>query len=75
MAAVAIRNHLSRVMGEQRLKIQDVASRSGLAFTTVFDLYHGRAKRLDLETLNALCRVLGVQPGDLFSYVPDEPTA
>lgn len=75
MAAVAIRNHLSRVMGEQRLKIQDVASRSGLAYTTVFDLYHGRAKRLDLETLNALCRVLGVQPGDLFSYVPDEPAA
>jgi putative transcriptional regulator len=75
MTAVAIRNHLSRVMGEQRLKIQDVASRSGLAYTTVFDLYHGRAKRLDLETLNALCRVLGVQPGDLFSYVPDEPAA
>ena len=75
MPAVAIRNHLSRVMGEQRLKIQDVASRSGLAYTTVFDLYHGRAKRLDLETLNALCRVLGVQPGDLFSYVPDEPAA
>ncbi len=72
MGSVAIRNHLSRVMGERRLKIQDVASRSGLAYTTVFTLYHDKARRIDLATLKALCRTLDAQVGDLFEYVPDE---
>jgi len=75
MRAVAIRNHLSRVMGERRLKIQDVADRSGLAYTTVFALYHDKARRIDLATLDALCRALGVQVSDLFEYVPDTPAA
>ena len=70
---MAIRNRLSRVMGERRLKIQDVAARSGLAYTTVFALYHDKARRIDLATLDALCRTLRVQVGDLFEYVPDEP--
>jgi putative transcriptional regulator len=70
--ATAIRNHLSRVMGGRRLKIQDVASRSGLAYTTVFALYHDKARRIDLSTLDALCHTLDAQVGDLFEYVPDE---
>ena len=61
-------NHLSRVMGERRLNIQEVARRSGLAYTTVFDLYHARAKRPDLDTLNALCRALRIGVGDLLEY-------
>lgn len=75
MRPVAIRNRLSRVMGEKRKKIQDVAAEAGLAYTTVFTLYHDRAQRIDLATLDKLCRVLGVQVGDLFEYVPDEPAA
>ena len=72
MGSVAIRNHLSRLMGERRLKIQDVASRSGLAYTTVFALYHDKARRVDLATLNALCRALETGVGDLFEYVPED---
>jgi len=72
MRTVAIRNRLSRVMGERRLKIQDVADRAGLAYTTVFALYHDKARRVDLATLDRLCRVLNVGVGDLFEYVPDE---
>jgi putative transcriptional regulator len=59
-------------MGERRLKIADVARQSGLSYQTVFDLYHGKAQRIDLATLDKLCRVLGVPVGELFEYVPDE---
>lgn len=31
----------------------------------------GNFRRLDLATLDALCRMLNVQPGDLVEYVPD----
>jgi hypothetical protein len=30
-------------------------------------------RRLDLETLNALCHVLKLKPGELLAYTPDKP--
>jgi putative transcriptional regulator len=53
-----IENKLSEVMGRKRLKISDVIEMTGLARNTVAELYHGRAKRVDLETLDKLCRAL-----------------
>jgi hypothetical protein len=53
---MAIRTYLSRVMGERRVKIQDVAGRSGLAYTTVFALYHDQARWIDLSTLGGVPR-------------------
>lgn len=62
-------NHLSREMGARRLTIQQVANASGLAYSTVLDLYHDRAKRLDVRTLDALCKAVGVASlGELFEY-------
>jgi putative transcriptional regulator len=70
-----IKNHVSRVMGEQRLNIQDVARRASIDYGIVFRLYHDRAKRVDLETLDKLCGALGVGVGDLFEYLPASQTA
>jgi len=75
MTRMAIRNRVSRVMGERRLNIQDLARLSGLSYTTVFHLYHGSAQRIDLTTLDKLCGALNVAVGDLLEYVPDDPAA
>lgn len=56
-----IENKLSEVMGRKRLKISDVIEMTGLARNTVAELYHGRAKRVDLETLDKLCTALGCE--------------
>ena len=62
-------NHVSRVMGERRLSIAETARRAGLAYTVVFGLYHGSVKRVDLDTLDALCEALEVESiNDLFEY-------
>ncbi len=47
---------------------------SGLSYQTVYHLLRKpwRVKRLDMETLTALCRFLDCQPGDLLTYDPDE---
>lgn len=67
-------NHLSREMGARRLTIQQVAKASGLAYSTVLDLYHDRAKRMDWRTLDAICKAIGVESlGELFEYRPDVP--
>jgi putative transcriptional regulator len=73
--APVIVNRLSRLMGERRLSIQDVAEGTGLAYSGLHALYHDKAKRLDVETLNKLCNFFGVGPGEIFEWTPDETPA
>lgn len=67
-----IHNRISRLMGERRLTISETARRAGLAYTTVHALFHDTVTRLDVDTLDALCRALEVSSvADLFEYAPD----
>jgi putative transcriptional regulator len=66
-----IKCHLSRLMGERKLKISDVARDTGLHRNTVALLYHETATRVDLPAVEALCRYFGIQVGDLFEVVDD----
>lgn len=62
---------LHELMGKERLKIADVARKTGLAWETVAAVYHGKAKAISLDTIDAICRALDCQPGDLMVYTPD----
>ena len=66
-----IRCHLSRLMGERKMKIADVSRATGLHRNTITLLYKETATRVDLETMDKLCELFGCQVGDLFEYVPD----
>ncbi len=63
-----IENRLSEIMGRKRLKISEVLEGTGLARNTVADLYHGRAKGVQFETLDKLCTYLGVEVGELLTH-------
>ncbi len=67
-----VRVHLSRLMGEKRLKIADIERDTGLSRTTLSRLYHEKAGRLDFDTLETLCRYLEVQVGDLLEVSDEE---
>ena len=67
-----VRVHLSRLMGERRVKIADLERDTGLSRTTLSRLYHEKAGRLDFETLEILCRYLDVGVGDLLEVTDDE---
>ncbi len=68
-----IRCHLSRLMGERKLKIIDVARETGLHRNTITLLYNETATRVDLETVDALCRFFGCEIGQLLEFVDDKP--
>ncbi|MGG4106741.1 helix-turn-helix transcriptional regulator [Paenibacillus lautus] len=64
-------NHISEIMGRKRLKVAHVAAGTGLAINTVSGLYHGTAKRVDLETLDKLATFLEVSSiAELLEFVP-----
>lgn len=67
-----IKCHLSRLMGERKMKIVDVARETGLHRNTVTLLYNETATRIDLESIDRLCRLFGCQVSDLFEYRDDE---
>lgn len=46
---------LSTLMGQARYSIQDVHKKTGLARSTVTQLYHDKATRIDFETIEKLC--------------------
>ena len=66
-----IRCHLSRLMGERKMKIVDVARATGLHRNTVTLLYQESATRVDIDAIDRLCQLFGCEVGALFEYVPD----
>jgi putative transcriptional regulator len=66
-----IRCHLSRLMGEQKMKVIDVAREADLHRNTITLLYKETATRVDIETMDKLCKLFSCEVGDLFEFVED----
>jgi putative transcriptional regulator len=56
-------------MGEKKVKIVDVARETGVNRGTITRLYHETASRVELEVIEALCRYLECDVGDLFELI------
>lgn len=63
-------NHVSRILGERRLSVARFAEGAGISRNSAHRLYHEKTARIDLPTLDRVCRYLGVTVCDLFEYVP-----
>ncbi len=66
-----VKIHLSRLMGERKLKISDVARETGLNRGTITRLYHETAERIELGAIDTLCRFLDCEIGDLLELQED----
>jgi putative transcriptional regulator len=58
-------------MGEHKMKVIDVAREADLHRNTITLLYKETATRVDIETMDKLCKLFGCQVGDLFEFVED----
>ena len=65
---MAIRVTLDRILLERRMSLTDLSERVGVTLANLSILKTGKAKAIRFSTLNALCRVLQCQPGDILSY-------
>jgi len=66
-----IKCHLSRLMGERKVRVADVARDTGLHRNTVTLLYKETATQVDLEAIDRLCEYFDCAVGDLFERVRD----
>jgi len=67
-----IKCHLSRLMGEQKMKISDVARATGLHRNTVDLLYKETATRVELDAIDKLCVLFECQVSDLFEFISND---
>lgn len=60
------------MMFEQKKSLIDLANEISMTNVNLSNLKNGKMKGIRFETLNALCKALKCQPGDLMEYVEDE---
>lgn len=70
---MGIRVNLDRVMLERRVSLTDLADRVGITLANLSILKSNKARAIRFSTLEAICRHLDCQPGDILQYVPGEP--
>jgi putative transcriptional regulator len=63
---------LDKVMADRKISLGELAKRIDLTDSNLSILKTGKAKAVRIETMNALCRELNCQPGDLLEYKADE---
>ncbi len=71
MILIMIKNNLSRLMGEKRMKTGELQRISGLSKGTIIQIYYNRTTQISFDTLNKLCYALECTAHDIFEYVPD----
>jgi putative transcriptional regulator len=68
---MAIRINLDRLLLDRRLTLTELADRIGITIANLSILKTSKARAIRFSTLEALCRELGCQPGDLLEWAPD----
>ena len=70
-----IKINLDRLMFDQRVSLTDLAAGVDLTLANLSILKNNKARAVRFSTLEALCRELKCQPGDLLEYLPDSLAA
>ena len=64
---------LDRVLADRKIRSKELAERIGLTEVNLSRIKTGKISAVRFSTLDAICRELGCQPGDILEYVPDGP--
>ena len=64
-----IKLNLDRVMAEREISLTELADRIGITLANLSILKTNKARAIRFTTLDALCRELKCQPGDLLQFI------
>ena len=68
-----IKSKLAVLMAEREIRGKDLAEQVGITEANLSKLKTGKIKAIRFSTLEALCKVLNCQPGDLLVYKEEQP--
>jgi len=64
--------NLDVMMAKRKISSQDLAGKIGITQANLSILKTNKAKAIRFSTLEAICKALNCQPGDILEYVEDE---
>lgn len=68
---MAIIVNLDVMMAKRKIGLTELSKEIDLTMANLSILKNNKAKAVRLSTLNAICKTLDCQPGDILEYVPD----
>lgn len=67
---MAIITRLDRTLADRKMQLSELAERIGISVVNLSNLKTGKVKAIRFSTLNAICKALDCQPGDILEYIP-----
>lgn len=68
---MAIILRLDRVMADRKISLNDLSEKAGIANVNLSKIKTGKVSAIRFSTLNAICKALDCQPGDILEYQED----
>ncbi|MFW2338581.1 MAG: helix-turn-helix domain-containing protein [Acidimicrobiia bacterium] len=65
---MSINVHVDQLLLDRKMTLTDLAERVGITVANLSILKTGKAKAIRFSTLEAICRELNCQPGDILSH-------
>lgn len=69
---MAIILRLDRVMADRKMTLKELSEKVGVSNVNLSKIKTGKVSAIRFSTLEAICKILQCQPGDILEYRPDE---
>ncbi|MBR3970143.1 MAG: helix-turn-helix transcriptional regulator [Ruminococcus sp.] len=63
---------LDRVMADRKISLNELSDRVGVSNVNLSKLKTGKVSAIRFSTLNAICKALSCQPGDILEFIDDD---
>lgn len=67
-----IQVNLDIMMAKRKMRAGELAEKVGITLSNLSVLKNNKGKAIRFETLEAICKALSCQPGDLLEYIPED---
>ena len=65
--------NLDVMMAKRKIGLTELSDKVGITLANLSILKNNRARAIRFTTLDAICKALDCQPGDILEYIPDKP--
>lgn len=72
---MAIIINIDVMLARRKMSVTELADKVGITMANISILKNGKAKAIRLSTLEAICRALDCQPGDVLEYRAEQDSA
>jgi len=68
---MAILINIDVMLAKRKMSVTELAEKVGITMANISVLKNGKARAIRLSTLEAICKALNCQPGDILEYLEE----